>query len=102
MKAAAGTAIATAAAEGTAPAFARPAVAGAPGRPKVGCVSWCFHSFDGGADPEEAIGIMGEIGFEGTDLILLAREDTTRTSTGCAGCWTSTGWRWRSSSSSSR
>lgn len=45
------------------------------GRPKVGCVSWCFHSFDAGASPEAAIEIIGKIGFEGLDLILLARED---------------------------
>jgi sugar phosphate isomerase/epimerase len=45
------------------------------GRPRIGCVSWCFHSFRGGSSPEEAIDIMGRIGFEGTDLILLARED---------------------------
>jgi sugar phosphate isomerase/epimerase len=45
------------------------------GRPKIGCCSWCFHLFTGGASPEAAIDIMGEIGFEGTDLILLARED---------------------------
>ncbi len=44
-------------------------------RPKVGCVSWCFHSFNGGADPTDAITTMGELGFEGTDLILLARDD---------------------------
>lgn len=43
--------------------------------PKIGCVSWCFHSFAGGADPEAAIDTIGEIGFEGTDLILLAPED---------------------------
>jgi sugar phosphate isomerase/epimerase len=42
---------------------------------KIGCVSWCFHSFAGGADPTEAIDIMAEIGFEGTDLILTAPED---------------------------
>jgi sugar phosphate isomerase/epimerase len=42
---------------------------------KIGCVSWCFHSFAGGSDPEEALDVIGEIGFEGTDLILLARED---------------------------
>ena len=44
-------------------------------RPRIGCVSWCFHSFRGGSSPEEAIDMMGRIGFEGTDLILLARED---------------------------
>ncbi|MFN3651780.1 MAG: sugar phosphate isomerase/epimerase family protein [Armatimonadota bacterium] len=48
-----------------------------PGRPKIGCVSWCFHGFEGGADPTESIRIMGELGFEGTDLILNAREDIT-------------------------
>jgi sugar phosphate isomerase/epimerase len=45
------------------------------GRPRIGCVSWCFHSFAGGADPTEALDLIGEIGFEGTDLILLAPED---------------------------
>jgi sugar phosphate isomerase/epimerase len=47
----------------------------AAGRPRVGCTSWCFHSFAGGSDPEEAIDVIGEIGFEGIDLILLARDD---------------------------
>jgi sugar phosphate isomerase/epimerase len=42
---------------------------------KIGCVSWCFHSFAPGANPEEAIDIIGQIGFEGTDLILTAPED---------------------------
>lgn len=51
------------------------------GRPKIGCVSWCFHSFSAGDSPEQAIDVMGEIGFEGTDLILLARDDI-------AGFWT--------------
>src|SRR5687768_5721280 len=49
--------------------------AGQGGRPRIGAVSWCFHSFAPGADPSEAIDILGELGFEGTDLILLARED---------------------------
>ncbi|MEW6744740.1 MAG: sugar phosphate isomerase/epimerase [Planctomycetota bacterium] len=44
-------------------------------RPKVGCVSWCFHSFNGGTSPEEAIDLIGKIGFDGIELILLARED---------------------------
>lgn len=48
-----------------------------PGRPRIGCVSWNFHSFDRGADPTEAIRLMGDIGFEGTDLILNAPEDIT-------------------------
>jgi sugar phosphate isomerase/epimerase len=38
-------------------------------------VSWCFHSLAPGHNPEEAIDIMGEIGFEGTDLILITPED---------------------------
>nr|CAA9254203.1 hypothetical protein AVDCRST_MAG63-2073 [uncultured Armatimonadetes bacterium] len=61
------------AAEGGTPLATR----GSKGRPRIGCCSWCFHSFAGGTPPEEAIDIMGEIGFEGTDLILLAREDIT-------------------------
>jgi sugar phosphate isomerase/epimerase len=44
-------------------------------RPRVGAVSWCFHTFAGGSDPTEAIEIFGDLGFEGTDLILLARDD---------------------------
>jgi sugar phosphate isomerase/epimerase len=47
------------------------------GRPRIGCCSWCFHSFGGGTDPQEAIDILGEIGFEGTDLILNSRQDIT-------------------------
>lgn len=50
-------------------------------RPKIGCCAWCFHNFAPGADPTEAIGILGEIGFEGTDLIVNAPEDL-------AGLWT--------------
>lgn len=42
---------------------------------KIGCVSWCFHSFAGRLAPEEALDIIGRLGFEGTDLILLARDD---------------------------
>lgn len=44
---------------------------------KIGCCSWCFHSFAAGTNPEEAIETMGEIGFDGTDLILLGRADIT-------------------------
>ena len=44
-------------------------------RPKIGCLSWCFHSFAGGADPQPAIDTIGELGFDGIELILLARED---------------------------
>jgi sugar phosphate isomerase/epimerase len=44
-------------------------------RPKVGCLSWCFHPFSPRADQERAIEIIGELGFDGIELILLARED---------------------------
>lgn len=47
------------------------------GRPKIGCVSWCFHSFAGGSDPQPAIDTIGDLGFDGVELILLAREDIT-------------------------
>lgn len=50
-------------------------------RPRIGCCAWCFHPFTPGADPTEAIEILGEIGFEGTDLIVNAPEDL-------AGLWT--------------
>lgn len=62
------------AAPAPAPAPAKP-LPPAADRPKIGCVSWCFHSFTGGVDPTEAIDTMGDLGFEGTDLILTARED---------------------------
>ena len=45
------------------------------GKPKVGCLSWCFHDFSPGVDPEEAIGIVGDLGFDGIELILTARND---------------------------
>ncbi len=44
-------------------------------RVKVGCLSWCFHDFSPGADPEPAIEIIGELGFDGIELIVNARED---------------------------
>ena len=53
------------------------------GRPRIGCVSWCFHKFAGGSSPEEALAVIGGLGFEGVDLILLAREDIE-------GFWTDT------------
>jgi len=46
-----------------------------PARIKVGCLSWCFHNFAGGADPAEAIDTIGQLGFDGIELILLARDD---------------------------
>ena len=44
-------------------------------KPKLGCVSWCFHSFSPGADPESAIDIIGGLGFAGIELIVTAPED---------------------------
>ena len=40
------------------------------GRPRIGCVSWVFHGFGKGADPEPAIEQIGKLGFEGVELIL--------------------------------
>jgi sugar phosphate isomerase/epimerase len=48
-----------------------------PGKPKVGCLSWCFHSLTAGADPEPALDIIGELGFDGVELIASARRDLT-------------------------
>jgi len=45
------------------------------GRPRVGCLSWCFHSLSPAADPELAIDIIGELGFDGVELIVTARRD---------------------------
>ncbi len=45
------------------------------GRPRIGCLSWNFHSLSAGASPEKAIDIIGELGFEGIELIVCARDD---------------------------
>jgi sugar phosphate isomerase/epimerase len=45
------------------------------GRPRIGCVSWNFHSLAPGAHPEEAIDIVGSLGFEGIELIANSRKD---------------------------
>ncbi len=58
-----------------APAAAAAQTDGKKARPKIGCLSWCFHDFSPGADPEQAIEIIGELGFDGIELILLARQD---------------------------
>src|SRR5207247_1829375 len=47
----------------------------AKGKIKVGCLSWCFHNFSPAADPEPAIDIIGEMGFDGIELIVNARKD---------------------------
>jgi sugar phosphate isomerase/epimerase len=45
------------------------------GKPRVGCLSWCFHSLAPAADPESALDIIGEMGFDGVELIVTARRD---------------------------
>lgn len=42
---------------------------------KVGCLSWCFHDFSPGVDPEPAIDIIGELGFDGIEMIVTASRD---------------------------
>jgi len=51
------------------------------GKPKVGCLSWCFHDFSPGVDPEPAIDIIGGLGFDGIEMIVTASGDL-------AGFWT--------------
>ena len=48
---------------------------GSTGMIKVGCLSWCFHGLGPAADPEPAIDIIGEMGFDGIELIVTARKD---------------------------
>lgn len=45
------------------------------GRPKIGSVSWNFHSLEPGAHPEEAIDIIGSLGFDGIELIANSKRD---------------------------
>jgi sugar phosphate isomerase/epimerase len=45
------------------------------GQMKVGCLSWCFHDFSPGVNPSEAIDTVGELGFDGIELIVNARDD---------------------------
>ncbi len=56
-------------------AVAADAPAGPRGKPQVGCLSWCFHDLTPAADPEPAIDIIGELGFDGIELIVTARAD---------------------------
>jgi len=49
----------------------------AKGKPKVGCLSWCFHDFSPAVDPEPAIDIIGGLGFDGIEMIVTARRDLT-------------------------
>jgi sugar phosphate isomerase/epimerase len=55
-------------------AGAEPA-SGSTGKIKVGCLSWCFHGLGPAADPEPAIDLIGEMGFDGIELIVTARKD---------------------------
>jgi len=78
VKLSAGTVLATAAgAIGGEQTLKQPASGGWPGgkRPRIGCVSWNFHSLAGGRDPREAIDTIGRLGFEGVELILQSRKD---------------------------
>jgi sugar phosphate isomerase/epimerase len=42
---------------------------------KVGCLSWVFHSLGPAANPEQAIDIIGDLGFDGIELIATSRGD---------------------------
>ncbi len=46
-----------------------------PGKIHLGSVSWNFHSLGPGADPEEAIEIIGGLGFDGIELIATSSGD---------------------------
>ena len=46
-----------------------------PGKIQLGCVSWNFHGLGPAADPEEAIDIIGGLGFDGIELIATAPGD---------------------------
>jgi sugar phosphate isomerase/epimerase len=78
VKLAAGTAVAAAAgvtqktvAADSAPRSGPPA----PARPRISSVSWNFHSLAAGSSPEQAIETIGQLGFEGIELIACARPD---------------------------
>jgi sugar phosphate isomerase/epimerase len=55
--------------------FAGAGRAAATPRPKIGCTSWCFHGFHTGDYPDKAIDLIGEMGFDGIELILNTKED---------------------------
>jgi sugar phosphate isomerase/epimerase len=67
----------TIAAMATTPFLTRAAesASGRPGKIQLGCVSWNFHSLGPSADPEEAIDIVGGLGFDGIELIATSRGD---------------------------
>lgn len=45
---------------------------------KIGCLSWVFHSLSAGADPEPALDLLGQMGFDGVELIASASSDLTK------------------------
>ncbi len=47
----------------------------ATGKPKIGCLSWCFHDLSPAVNPEPALDVIGDLGFEGVELIVTARRD---------------------------
>lgn len=51
--------------------------AAVPGRIKVGCTSWAFHNLSTGESPEKSIDILGEMGFDGVELIINTPQDLT-------------------------
>lgn len=62
--------------------FSRPAMGAAvggsrrkPGRMAVGCVSWCFRGIGQGPPWDDAIEIIGGMGFDGIELIVSRAED---------------------------
>jgi len=78
VKLSAGAALVTAAgAIGAEQTREQPVTSSWPGgaRPRIGSVSWNFHSLAGGRSPKQAIDTIGRLGFEGIELILQSRRD---------------------------
>jgi sugar phosphate isomerase/epimerase len=42
---------------------------------KTSCVSWCFHGFELNEDPEPAIDTIGQLGFDGIQLMICYASD---------------------------
>jgi sugar phosphate isomerase/epimerase len=63
-------------------ALATPLAGASKGRPKIGSVSWNFHTLAPGGYPEEAIDIIGSLGFDGIELIANSRRDVDEYWTG--------------------
>ena len=72
----AGTVLAAATAAATTGTAGQPAAAG---RPRISSVSWNFHNLGAGnTRPEQAIETIGEMGFEGIELILTGRAEIVK------------------------